>query len=109
MQLITHEELKAKFDQGEPFKLVMTMHPSYFRKAHIPGSLNIFRLEDALELLHPDEEIVIYCVEIDCIASIAAYHVLQKHGYQHVRRFAGGLAAWTAAGYPIEGELEGAY
>jgi rhodanese-related sulfurtransferase len=104
MQIITHEELKQKLDRGDDFKLVMTMHEIYFQKAHIPGSLNIFQLEDALTLLHPEDEIVVYCVDEQCIASITAYHILDQHGYQQVRRFAGGLSVWAQAGYPLNGE-----
>ena len=32
-----------------------------------------------------------------------AYRALLEAGYQHVRRYAGGLSDWRAAGYPLEG------
>lgn len=103
MQLISHTELRQKLDRGDAFKLVMTMHESYYQRAHIPGSLNIYRLEDALAQLHPEEEIVVYCVDEACSASIVAYHILIQHGYRNVRRFAGGLFAWTQAGNVVHG------
>jgi rhodanese-related sulfurtransferase len=40
-----------------------------------------------------------------CVASVAAYKVLTENGYGNVRRYAGGLEDWEAAGYPLEGEL----
>jgi rhodanese-related sulfurtransferase len=40
-----------------------------------------------------------------CVASVAAYKVLTENGYDNVRRYAGGLEDWEAAGYPLEGEL----
>jgi 3-mercaptopyruvate sulfurtransferase SseA len=48
---------------------------------------------------------VVYCSNEDCIASQAAYRLLERHGYPNVRRYAGGLADWEAAGYPLEGDM----
>jgi rhodanese-related sulfurtransferase len=101
MHLITREELKQKLENGDSFKLVMTMHEIAFQQAHIPNSINIYRLEDALTLLHPNDDIVIYCSHEVCSASIMAYHLLAENGYQQVRRYAGGLSDWSAAGYPL--------
>jgi rhodanese-related sulfurtransferase len=104
LNLITREELKAKLDRGDDFKLVMTLGEWAFRLAHIPGSLNITSMEQGQGLISPDDEIVVYCSNEACIASQAAYHFLTSHGFRNVRRFAGGLADWQAAGYPLEGE-----
>ena len=105
MNLITREELKTKLDQGEDFKLVMTLGEWAFRASHIPGSLNIGDIEKAKELLSPGDEIVVYCSDQLCISSQAAYHFLIQNGYKNVRRYAGGLSDWYAAGYPLEGEF----
>jgi rhodanese-related sulfurtransferase len=101
MQLITRDELKQKMESGQPFKLVMTLHESAYRQAHIPNSINIYRLEDALAILSPEDEIIVYCSDEICIASIKAYHILRQHGYENVRRYAGGLTDWANAGYPL--------
>jgi 3-mercaptopyruvate sulfurtransferase SseA len=37
-----------------------------------------------------------------CPASIRAYYFLEQRGYGRVRRFAGGIADWEAAGYRLE-------
>ena len=105
MNLISREELKEKIDRGEDFKLVMAMGEWAFRMAHIPGSQNISSMEQAEELLSPDDEIVVYCAGGPCPASPAAYHYLVGHGYTNVRRYAGGLTDWQAAGYPVEGDI----
>ncbi len=105
MNLITREELKSKIDQGEDFKLVMTLGEWAFRASHIPGSLNISDIEIATQLLSPDDEIVVYCSDELCISSRAAYHFLIQKNYKNVRRYAGGLSDWDAAGYPLEGEF----
>lgn len=104
MQFISIEELKAKIDRKDEFKLVMVLGEWAFRAAHIPGSININRFEDAQKHLQKDDEIVVYCSDKDCIASQAAYRYLVSAGYTNVRRFAGGLAAWSAAGYLLEGD-----
>ncbi|MGD0678249.1 MAG: hypothetical protein ABSC94_22795 [Polyangiaceae bacterium] len=37
-----------------------------------------------------------------CLASVAAYHRLVQEGYTNVRRYAGGIEDWEAAGLPLE-------
>jgi rhodanese-related sulfurtransferase len=82
-----------------------------YRVAHIPGSVNLpcsrdlFRSEDVLEGLDRDDEIVVYCSNATCWASIAAYYFLVSRGYRNVRRYEGGLADWESAGYPLDGEM----
>ncbi len=103
MNLITREELKAKLDQGDDFKLGMTLGEWAFNMAHIPGSLNVSNEEQGRKLLSPGDEIVVYCSDVNCPASLAAYQILESHGFKNVRRYAGGLADWQAAGYPLAG------
>jgi rhodanese-related sulfurtransferase len=104
MNLISRQELKEKLDRGDDFKLVMVLGDWAYRARHIPGSLNISHMNDVEAQLNPQDEIVVYCSDPACIASQAAYHFLVKKGFTTVRRFAGGLAEWDAAGYPLEGE-----
>ncbi len=104
MQTITLEELRARIDRGDDFKLVMTLAEWAYQMSHIPGSLNITSMEQARELLDPEDDIVVYCSDTNCLASRAAYHYLTNNGFKRVRRFSGGLAEWQAAGFPLEGE-----
>lgn len=103
MELIDREELKAKLDRGDDFKLVMSLGEWAYQLSHIPGSLNISSFEQARELLSPDDEIVVYCSDENCIASQAAYRFLTENGFSNVRRYAGGLSDWQRAGYPLDG------
>lgn len=105
MNLISREELKEKLDRGDDFKLVMALGDWAYRAKHIPGSLNISRIEDAGKALNVDDEIVVYCSDEACVASRAAYQILVNRGYKNVRRYAGGLSDWEDAGYPLEGEM----
>ena len=105
MNLIAREELKKKLDRRDNFKLVNALGEWAFDAKHIPGSINISKIEDARKILDPDDEIVIYCSNPSCIASIIGYQLLTKMGYSKVKRYAGGIVDWEQAGYPLEGDL----
>ena len=105
MKLISREELKEKLDGGDDFRLVMVLGEWAYRAKHIPGSLHFDTIEEGLEALDTDDEIVVYCSNPQCVASVAAYKMLAENGYRDVRRYAGGLEDWEEAGYPLEGEL----
>jgi rhodanese-related sulfurtransferase len=104
MDLIDTEELKANLDRGDGFKLVMTLGEWEYRTTHIPGSIRVSTVEEALETLDPEDEIVLYDSGPACTASRMALKILKARGYERVRRYAGGLEAWASAGYPLEGE-----
>jgi len=104
METISREELKAKLERGDDFKLVMTLAEWAYQMSHIPGSINVTSMPAAQELLKSDDEIVVYCSDEQCLASRAAYMYLTANGYKNVRRYAGGLSDWEAAGLPLEGE-----
>jgi rhodanese-related sulfurtransferase len=105
MNLISSEDLKAKIDRGDDFKLVMTLSQWAFQAKHIPGSINVTRPEQTTDLLDPSDEIVVYCSNPACTASQMAYHFLTSRGFENVRRYAGGVQDWEAAGYPLKGEM----
>ena len=102
MNLVTREELRAKLDLGDGLKLVMTLSEFAYRAKHIPTSVHFDTAEDMLAALDPGEEVVVYCADVHCTASIYAYELLERAGYRRVSRCAGGIADWEAAGYPIE-------
>ncbi len=105
MRLISRKELKEKLDRRDDFRLVMVLDKNAFRAKHIPGSLNIFWPEICQGLLNLEEEIVVYCSNEACIASINAWKMLDADGYKNVCRFPGGIIDWEGAGYPLKGEM----
>jgi rhodanese-related sulfurtransferase len=107
MQLITREELKAELDRHHDVKLVMAVGPWEFGAKHIPGSLGFPSPRYALSKLRHDDQIVLYANNHHRVNTRAAYDALRAHGYRNVRAYAGGLADWEAAGYPVEGTLVG--
>ena len=104
MSLITRGELKDKLDRHDDFKLVMVLGEWAFRAKHIPGSLSVNTPNALAEILDPSDEIVVYCSSETCAASRYALMLLEKAGYGNVRRYAGGIADWEEAGFPLEGE-----
>ena len=100
---ISREELKQKLDSGEPVKLIMALNSWAFDAKHIPGSLHFDTPEELYTAVDPDEEVVVYCSNVDCLASVALYWALIDLGYSRVRRYAGGLIDWEDAGLPLEG------
>jgi rhodanese-related sulfurtransferase len=105
VQIVTREQLKAKMDRGDVFKLVMAMDQWHFDACRIPGSVLLSDKRDAPKLLRQDEEIVVYCSDDACFASRAAADYLERTGYDKVSHYPGGLLDWGAAGYPMEGTM----
>ena len=104
MNLISREELRRKLERGDEFELVMTLPWLAYRAKHIPGSLHFETVEEAVAALDREDEIVVYCADVHCVASIYAYQFLEREGFTRVRRYAGGVADWEEAGYPLEGD-----
>jgi rhodanese-related sulfurtransferase len=108
IRVISRSELKAKLDRGEPIKLIMALNRWAYEAKHIPGSLHFDTPEQLYAAVQPDDDIVVYCSNVDCLSSVALYRDLIERGYGNVRRYAGGLIDWEDAGLPLEGAFVGA-
>ena len=101
---IDADRLKTILDQGLRFVLVDVWSLEAYQKGHIPGARSLSLDEPAdrfRELPQDGALIVLYC---DCPEAEInpAYQFLRFHGYARVLVLDGGLAAWTARGYPIK-------
>ena len=105
VKTISRDELKAKLDGHDDFKLVMALNRWAYDAKRIPGSLHFDSPEALYGALSPDDDIVVYCSQVDCLSSVALYRDLVGRGYRHVRRYAGGLLDWEDAGLPLEGSF----
>ena len=103
IRTIGRNELLAKLERGDDFRLVMALNRWAFDAKHIPGSLHFDAPEELYASVDPDDEVVVYCSNVDCLASVALYRDLVRRGYRDVRRYAGGLLEWEDAGLPLEG------
>jgi rhodanese-related sulfurtransferase len=105
IRTIGRDELKAKLDRGDDVRLVMALGRWAFEAKHIPSSLHFDTPEQLYAAIGPDDEIVVYCSNVDCLSSVALYRDLVGRGYRNVRRYSGGLIDWEEAGLPMEGNL----
>lgn len=105
IRTITREELKAKLGSGKPFKLIMALNQWAFDAKHIPGSIHFNSPDDLYSAVKKDDEVVVYCSNVDCLSSVALYRALVERGYRNVRRYSGGLMDWEDAGLPLKGSL----
>ena len=102
--VLDREQLKAKLASGRPFKLVMATSDFGFRAKHIPGSIQFNTHKESYSSLDQDDDIVVYCSNLDCNASLWLIKKLRERGYTKVSHYAGGLIDWETAGLPIEGD-----
>ncbi len=86
-------------------KLIMALNRWAFDAKHIPGSLHFDTPDDLYAAVRPDDEVVVYCSNVDCLSSVALYRDLVRRGYRDVRRYSGGLLDWEDAGLPLEGSF----
>jgi rhodanese-related sulfurtransferase len=89
--------------------LVDTLSDDHFRQVHLPGAQNacVFQVTflDRMTELVPDKDtaIVVYGSRAETRDAESAAGKLLRAGYPRVAVLEGGLAAWHAAGYPLEG------
>jgi rhodanese-related sulfurtransferase len=107
IRTISRDELKAKLDRGDDFKLVMALNRWAFDAKHIPGSLHFDTPAELYAAVHPTDDVVVYCSHVDCLSSVAMYRDLVKRGYSNVKRYSGGLLEWEDSGLPLEGNSVG--
>jgi rhodanese-related sulfurtransferase len=105
VKTISRDDLKAKLDRGDDFKLVMALNRWAYDAKRIPGSLHFDSPDELYTALSRDDDIVVYCSQVDCLSSVALYRDLVRRGYRNVRRYAGGLLDWEDAGLPLEGSF----
>jgi rhodanese-related sulfurtransferase len=91
IRTIGRKELTVKIDHGEPIKLIMALNRWAYDAKHIPGSLHFDSPSELYAAVQRDDEIIVYCSNVDCLASVALYRDLVSRGYKNARRYSGGL------------------
>ncbi|MGK7874316.1 MAG: rhodanese-like domain-containing protein [Xenococcaceae cyanobacterium] len=98
-------DLKKRLDWGEPALTIIDVRDrDAFNTSHIMGTISmpVTELVDrALTSLELIRDIYVYGGTDEETAAAAAQ--LREAGYQNVAELLGGLPAWKAAGFPIEG------
>jgi len=111
---ITPQTLRGWMAEGRDLIVIDTLPEEVYRKRHLPGARNACVYEvvfpQRVEEIVPDRsrEIVVYGSSSASNDAVAAADKLVRLGYAKVYGLNGGLAAWGAAGYPLEGREIGA-
>jgi rhodanese-related sulfurtransferase len=95
-------DLAAGNRQG--YVVVETRTPQAFEAARIPGAVNLpYRELTAENTAHLDRGLVYicYCESFQCNAATKGALKLAELGFT-VKRLAGGITAWQAAGFPVD-------
>ena len=99
---ISRKEIVEKLENKEPMVLVEALPEMYFRKAHLPGAVNIphTEIERLAPELIPDKQsrIVVYCANLACDYSTIAARTLVEMGYTDVSEYEAGKQDWKDAG-----------
>lgn len=105
MKRITRDELKRNIDNGSKMTLVEALPEKYWRKAHLPGALQIdyTEVDEKAARLLPDKgaTIVVYCANTECQNSTMAARSLDSLGYKNVFEYVEGKQDWADAGFPL--------
>lgn len=109
IQTMTTRELAQWQEQARPFIVVNVLPPEEWTRRHIPGSMNACVYEvtfgDRMLKLAPDRNapIVLYGAGAETFDAPMAAEKLLYRGWTDVHVLAGGLDAWAAEGFPVEG------
>jgi rhodanese-related sulfurtransferase len=101
---VTIDDLLAKEQRGEKFRLIDTREDDEFRAGRMRGAEHIGRGVIERDIVDKvpdkDEELILYCG--GGFRSALAADNLQRMGYTKVRSLAGGWREWNKRGLPTE-------
>lgn len=95
-QDISVEQVKARLDSGETFRLIDVREPLEHAVAQIEGAelLPMSRAQQWGDTLSPDEAIVFFCHHGIRSAQVAQFFA-GRRGFGHVANMSGGIDAWA--------------
>ncbi|MGF1569576.1 MAG: rhodanese-like domain-containing protein [Nodosilinea sp.] len=97
-------DLKERLDWGEPALTIIDVRDrADFNHSHVTGAISIpvlTLLDTAASSFERDRDLYIYSNTDN--ESIAVAEQLRQAGYTNVSILRGGVAAWKAAGFPVE-------
>ncbi len=78
----------------EEVQIVDVRGETEYRAGHVKGADHVFvgTLPDNLDKISKDRQVVVHCQAGD--RSTIAYSILRKHGFDHVKNYAGGMKEW---------------
>ncbi len=109
LSTISAEALKAGMAGADAPILIDTLPGEHYAAVHLPGAANACVYEvtfpQQLEAVTRDLDapVVLYGAGAGSMDAAVAAEKMLRMGFQHVTVFEGGIAAWQASGYPLEG------
>lgn len=106
MARVTVHELNSLLSGEEPPLVVDVRSPASRREGAIPGSVwvDMHAMDRAIGKLPAGGEVIVYCAcPNEASAALVAQRLLRA-GFTRVRPLAGGIDAWVAAGYRVDGD-----
>ena len=104
--IISKEELKARIDRGENFRLVDVRDTPDYKREHIPGAVHLLiaelNPERAAAMFDKRDLIVTYSLDENCPAKRIAAQKFLDYGFTNVLAYEGSWEDWKTAGYPTE-------
>jgi rhodanese-related sulfurtransferase len=91
--------------------VINVLDKALYDDCHIPGSIQVDfdKVERYVSDYKKDHPIIVYCSNYACMTSHFVVNKLLEKGYTQVRVYAGGMAEWYQAGYPVEGSAQQPY
>ncbi|MFY9708103.1 MAG: YceI family protein [Desulfobacterales bacterium] len=103
------DELMERIKNKEPLILIDTLTGSHFEKVHLPGArsacvFEVTFLEQVKAIADSKKaEIVVYGSSGRSRDALTAAEKLQREGYDNISVLNGGLEAWRARGFELQG------
>lgn len=100
MQEISREQVQALMRRNAT--IVEVLPEQFFRKAHLPGAINVpfdEEFDEHIQGAIPDKNVpvVVYCADSECQLSPQAAEHLDRLGYTKVFDYKAGKADWQQA------------
>lgn len=107
VQTISTQQLITKLD-NEKVKVINVLESKYFNDCHIKGSINIphDQLLEQTASWDKDQEIIVYCANLECTKSKKSYELLVDIGFKNVYEYPGGIKEWFQSGQKIDGNCK---
>lgn len=109
-QQLSAEELSRWMNEKRNFYLIDLLGGEHFGRVHLPDAVNacVFQVTflDQIRAIAADRnaEIVLYGSSSSSMDAVKAAEKLVREGYRRIHLLEGGLQAWRAAGFAVEGE-----
>ncbi len=99
---IAKEELRKMLEKGTVVLLDVRNYAAYLEK-HIKGAISLPTdvIDREVKTLDKSKPVAVYCTSSTCPLSGYAAEKLSSFGFK-VFDFAGGIAEWSEAGFPVE-------